>query len=183
MSETGNIEQTHGSQTAVQHAAEDLANRLKALADTLAAEVKPRRLSYGPGRVGRYIRRQSPEGYVLDPVSAKVLMADGRLWTYSRGSSARFPQGRLFDARVDYPEFAGARSFPGGREFTFLGVKVGKYSFGWAAPDEGSGESDSGDSDSGCLQAIYGEGLSVHWLTADEAFADIAASVIANQPD
>ncbi len=173
MSEVGNIEQDADKTTAVQQAAEELASRLEGLAHTLGSKTSIRRVVYGPGRVGNYIRRQSPAGYVIDPVSLKVLLDDGRVWSYSRSESVRFPNGRLFDARVDYPEFAGGRSYPGGREFVFLGAVLDKYSFGWAAPADGDGEPDSAG-----LRAIYGEGRLVRWVTADEAFTAITEAMI-----
>ncbi len=176
MSDVGNVQQNEDRQTAVQQAADELASRLKALAETLAPIATPRRVPYGPGRLGKFARRQSPEGYVLDQVSLKILLPDGRLWNYSRSESTRFPTGRLFDARVDYPEFAGGQSALGGREFVFLGAVLDKYSFGWAAPDDSVSESDAGG-----LCAIYGEGRVVRWVTADDAFRVIAESALARQ--
>ena len=171
MSEVGNVQQNEDRQTAVQQAADELATRLKTLAETLAPNAKTRRVPYGPGRLGKFVRRQSPEGYVLDQVSLRVLLPDGRLWTYSRSESTRFPSGRFFDARLDYPEFAGGQSALGGRQFVFLGAVMDKYSFGWAAPDDSVG-----DSGEGGLWAIYGGGRVVRWVTADEAFRAIAES-------
>ena len=69
MSEVGNVQQNEDRQTAVQQAADELATRLKTLAETLAPNAKTRRVPYGPGRLGKFVRRQSPEGYVLDQVS------------------------------------------------------------------------------------------------------------------
>lgn len=174
MSDVGNVLQEAEKQAAVEKAAAELVSRLKSLADLFASKAGPRRVLYGPGRVGQLLRRQSPQGYVIDPVSLKVLLPDGRIWSYSRTESNRFPNGRVFDARVDYREFAGGRSFPGGREFIFLGAVLGKYSFGWAAPSEAEEESDPGG-----LRAIYGQGPAVRWATAEEAFTAIADSVIA----
>ena len=173
MSEAGNIEQHADKVTAIQQAAEELTTRLKALADTLASRTDARRMPYVPGRVGQLLRRQSPPGYLIDPVSLKVLLDDGRLWSYSRSESTRFPNGRHSDARVDYPEFAGGRSFPGGREFVFLGAVLDKYSFGWGAPGDLDGEADSAG-----LRAIYGEGRLVRWVTADAAFTALADAAI-----
>lgn len=141
----------------------------------LAGKAKPRRVPYGPGRVGKLFRRRSPAGYVLDPVSLKVLLPDGRVWSYSRNEASRFPAGRTFDARINYPDFAWGRSFLGGREFIFLGAVLDKYSFGLAV-----GDHTPGDPDSGRLSAIYGEGPTVRWVTADEAFSAVTESALAN---
>ncbi len=176
MSDVGNVQQNEDRQTAVRQAAEELATRLKALADTLAPNAITRRVPYGPGRLGKYARQHSPEGYVLDAVSLKILLPDGRLWSYSRNEATRFPKGRLFDARVDYPMFSGGLRSLSGREFVFLGAVLVKYSFGWAPIDGSVGESDAGG-----LCALYGEGPVVRWVTADEAFRAIAESAIAKQ--
>lgn len=153
---------------AVQHAAKDLNARLKKLADTLAARQKPERVRYGRGRIGNTFKRLSPEGYVLDPVNLQILLPDGRLWTYSRSDATRFPTGRYYDAGSDYPQFAGNRTFPGGREFVFLGAVLGKYTFGLAVNDGQCGPAQ--------LCAICGDGRAVRYVTADEAFAVIAES-------
>ncbi len=175
MSDVRNVQQNAYQRATVKAAAEDLAARLKAIADMLAAQAKPRRVAYGPGRVGPLLRRRSPAGYVLDPVSLKVLLPDGRVWSYSRNEASRFPAGRTFDARIDYHEFARGRSFLGGREFIFLGAVLDKYSFGLAVSDH-----TPGDTDSGGLSAIYGEGPTVRWVTADEAFSAVTESALAN---
>ena len=179
MSDAGNVQQNtqqdDDKQAAVVDAAEELATRLKALADTLATKTQPQRVPYGTGRFGSFGRRLSPEGHVIDPVRLKMVLPEGRLWSYSRTQAARFPTGRLFDARVDYAEYTGNRSFLGGREFIFLGAVLAKYSFGWAAPYE-----KPGDVDSGGLRAIYGEGPTVRWVTADKAFSAITDSALAN---
>ena len=160
----------------VEQAAQELAVRLQALADSLAAHVQPRRVPYGPGRIGQAFRRQSPKGYILERSSLKMLLPDGRLWRYSRAESSRFPDGRTFDAGVDYQEFGGGRSSPGGREFVFLGAVVNNYSFGWAAPSEADGETSPGG-----LWALYGEGKDVRWVPADEAFTAITEAAITRQ--
>jgi hypothetical protein len=168
---------TDGSdkESAVRDAAEELATRLEALADTLAATTPPQRVPFGPGRFGPFGRRLSPKGHIIDPGSLKMVLPDGRLWSYSRSEADRFPTGRLFDARVaPDPGYTGNRSFLVGREFIFLGVVLAKYSFGWAAPYE-----KPGDVDSGGLRAIYGEGPTVRWVTADKAFSAIANSALA----
>jgi hypothetical protein len=168
---------TNGSdeESAVRDAAEELATRLEALADTLATTTPPQRVPYGTGRLGPFGRRLSPKGHIIDPGSLKLVLPDGRLWSYSRSEADRFPTGRLFDARVDYSGYTGNRSFLVGREFIFLGVVLAKYSFGWAAPYE-----KPGDVDSGGLRAIYGEGPTVRWVTADKAFSAITDSALVN---
>jgi hypothetical protein len=153
---------------AVQRAAEDLNVRLKNLAGTLSGRQRPERVRYGRGRIGNAFKRLSPEGFVLDPVNLQMLLPDGRLWTYSRSDSTRFPMGRSYDASIDYTQFAGNRTFPGGREFVFLGAVLGKYTFGLAAGDHAHGPAQ--------LCAICGEGRSVRYVTADEAFAAITES-------
>lgn len=179
MGEAGNLRQSHEEQTAIQQAVDELATRLQTLADRLAERTTQRRIPYGPGRVGRrLLRRQSPEGFVLDSASLRVLLPDGRLWIYSRSESTRFPTGRLFDARTDSPGFAGARSFLAGREFVFLGAVVDKYTFGWAAPTDSVS-----DGAAGGLCAMYGEGPAVRYVSADTAFSAIEESAAALSAD
>lgn len=153
---------------AIQRAAEELSSRLKTLAQNLAVRRKPERVRYGRGRIGNAFKRLSPEGFVLDPVNLQMLLPDGRLWTYSRSDSTRFPTGRFYDAGTDYTQFAGNRTFPGGREFVFLGAVLGRYTFGLTVND--------GRHRPTQLCAIYGEGRAVRYVTADEAFAAIAES-------
>lgn len=157
----------------LQRAADDLAGRLQELAVELARWREPKHIHYGGGRVGELFKRRSPKGFLLDPASRQMLLPDGRLWSYSRGDANRFPTGRFYDARTDYAEFARSRIFPGGREFVFLGAVLGKFTFGFArpvgyGPDELSG-----------LCAICGEGRSVRYVTAADAFAALAESVAA----
>lgn len=172
----------HGSAqraAAVQAAAAELAARLEHLAARLAKRQEPVRVRYGRGRLGNSFKRQSPEGFILDPATLQLLLPDGRLWTYSRSDSTRFPAGRYYDARADYAQFAGNRTFPGGREFVFLGAVLGKYTFGFASVHR-SGEvvvQRPG------LCAICGEGRAVRYLTADEAFAAIAETAPAVAAD
>lgn len=154
---------------AIRAAAAELGARLKELADTLATRQKPERVRYGRGRIGNNFKRLSPEGFVLDPVALQMLLPDGRLWNYSRSDSARFPTGRYYDAATDYVQFAGNRTFPGGREFVFLGAVLSRYTFGLAG--------DAGNHSVAELCAISGEGSSVRYVTADEAFAVITDSV------
>ncbi len=168
MSEINDRQNGQERAAAIKRAAAELARRLEQLADTLAARQKPQRVRYGRGRIGNTFKRLSPEGFVLDPVNLQMLLPDGRLWTYSRSDATRFPTGRHYDARSDYTQFAGNRTFPGGREFVFLGAVLGKYTFGLAAGDGQHGPAQ--------LCAIYGEGRSVRYVSADEAFAMVAES-------
>lgn len=156
-----------GRQAAIQAAADELADRLKCLAHQLAeSHHHTKRVHYGHGRLGQSLRRRSPAGYVLDQANLLVLLPDGRLWSYSRSDVQRFPSGRTYDARTDHVGFGGARSFPGGTEFIFLGAVVGKYTFGFA---DGAGESAPHG-----LCALVSEGGAVRYVDAEEAFADLA---------
>lgn len=178
MGEMGKHDRDHADDidrtATVESAAAALANRLKELADTLATREKPTRVRYGRGRIGNTLKRQSPEGFLIDPVNLQILLPDGRLWTYSRSDSTRFPTGRYYDAGSDFAQFAGNRTYPGGREFVFLGAVLGKYTFGFAAGHQ---------SEPPGLYAIYGAGRSVHYVRADQAFAAIAESAPAGAAD
>jgi hypothetical protein len=151
-------------EAAVRRAAAELAVRLKKLAGTLTKRQAPTRVRYGRGRLGNSLRRQSPEGFVLDP-NLQMLLPDGRLWTYSHSDSSRFPAGRYYDAASDYIKYAGTRTFPGGREFVFLGAVLGKFTFGFGGATQAQSPG---------LCAIYGSGRAVRYAAADEAFATIA---------
>lgn len=150
----------------IQAAADELADRLKDLADRLSAANGARRVPYGDGRIGSALRKRSPEGYLIDPTKLQVLLPDGRLWSYSRSDAQRFPNGRVYDARNDYSGFAGGRSFPGGTEFAFLGAVIGKYTFGFADGVETS--SPNG------LCALVSEARAVRYVDVGDAFADLA---------
>ena len=173
----------------VLQAAAELAYRLETLAGALAVREKPERVRYGRGRLRHSRKRHSPAGFVLDPANLQILLLDGRLWTYSRTDSARFPTGRYYDARADFASFVGNRASPGGREFVFLGAVVGKYAFGYAGNYQGHDSDDSGRHRSHAgpvrvepagLYALCGEGSAVGCITADEAFAAIASLRAAN---
>lgn len=153
----------------VHAAADELADRLQELADQMSARHKPRRIHFGRGRLGGSFRRRSPAGFVVDPVNLEILLPNGRLWSYTRSDSQRFPAGRYYDPRTDYAEYAGGRSFPGGTEFTFLGAVIGKYTFGFA--DGQDPTSPHG------LCAIVSEGRAVRYVGIDEAIADIADTI------
>ncbi|MBU3749995.1 MAG: hypothetical protein FGM52_06000 [Mycobacterium sp.] len=160
--------QLSATPTPIQAAADELGELLKQLADRLATRHTPEGVRYGPGRLGKSFRRRSPEGFALDPVNLQLLLPDGRLWSYSRSDSQRFPDGRCFDARADHTGFGGGRSYPLGTEFIFLGAVIGKYTFGYA---DGAAES----SPSG-LCALVSEGRAVRYMDAERALADLAQS-------
>lgn len=157
---------------AVAAAAEELADRLKELATRLGSTLRPRRVQFGKGRLGGSLKRKSPEGFVLDSTNLQMLLPDGRLWSYSRSDTIRYPAGRYFDVRSDHASFARGRSFFGGTGFTFLGAVVGKYTFGLA--DHGSH-----DRASGTLCAICTEGKSIRYVDVTEALSDVADGVVA----
>lgn len=165
------LEDTATVAEAAAAAADDLADRLEALARQLATEVKPSRVRYGSGHLGGALKRRSPAGFVLDTVNLQMLLPDGRLWSYNRSDSARYPTGRYFDVRADHANFARGRSFFGGQAFIFLGAVVGSYTFGLADP--------AGDCPSpGALCAISGEGRSLRYVDPDEAFIDIVKAIL-----
>lgn len=150
-----------------QAAADDLATRLKGLADHLGTRLQPQRMPYGRGLRGRFMSR-SPEGYVVG--RNQVLLPDGRLWSYSSSDAHRFPNGRLVDPKTDHIHYSGIRTFPGGTEFAYLGTKLGKFTFGVADR--------SAQSTSSRLCAVTSEGPSVRYIDADEAFAELERSLL-----
>ena len=164
------VEQAADKQAEVDRAAADLAIWLQKLADQLALTLTPQQVQYGQGRLGKAMKRRSPEGFVLDPGNLQMLLPDGRLWKYSRSDSQRFPTGRFYDARLNHPEYAGGRTSPGGTEFCFLGAVIGRYTFGYAERDTGSAP--------GGLWAIANEAGSVRFVPPDEAFAEIADAAL-----
>lgn len=165
------LQDSHDSMAALARAAADLADHLLALAGSLAARQETSRLRYGPGRLGGWFRRQSPVGFPLDPAKPQVLLPDGRLWSYSHSDATRFPNGRFYNPRTDYLEFAASRTFPLGTEFRFLGAVLGRYTFGFAHPDGTEPRAATG------LWGLCGEGRSVRFVPAADAFAAIAGSV------
>ncbi len=152
-----------------QDAADQLADRLKAAADTLASNgLRPRRIPYRPARGGGLFKRRSPNGFVLSSVGPRLqmLLPDGRLWRYHE---RRNVEGIFFDARTDHGRaIHGSIPLDGGR-FSFLGAVVGKHHFGYR---EGA---ELADSPAGFeLGAIIGRaGESPDYLKADDAFATI----------
>lgn len=152
-----------------QSAADELAHRLKDLADDLGTTLRLQRIDYSLGGFRNIFKSRSPAGYVVAPLC--LLLPDGRLWTYSRADADRFPCGRSYDARHDHAVYASARTFFGGIEFRFLGAVLGKYSFGIAELDRSRG--------SAGLCALVSEGTSAYYLKPDEAFEKLATSLLA----
>lgn len=155
----------------VGQAAKELAERLKDLADELAVRRAPTPVRRRPAVRGAPVpvRRRSPAGFVLDARSKQLLLPDGRIWSYSLSDHVRFPNGRIYDVATDYGSYIRCRMSPGGREFVFLGVIIGKYSFGFVA-----GEAADPTKRPCGLCAIYSSGPGLVCVTADEAFAAIA---------
>lgn len=152
-----------------QSAADELAARLKGLADHLGTRLQLQRMPYGRGMRGRF-KSRSPEGYVVG--RNQVLLPDGRLWSYRSSDAHRFPDGRLFDPHTDHIHYSGIRTSPGGTEFAYLGTTLGKFTFGVT---DGSAQSTSGR-----LRAVTSEGRSVRYVDADEAFAELARSLLSH---
>ena len=154
-----------------QAAAEELATRLKGLADALAESgARPKRFWYGNGR----IKRRSPSGFLLDTFGPHLLLPDGRLWHHH---SRRNPEGILFRCpgrphpRCAWPRFRWAPSV----SRLPLGAVVHKYSFGYLDHDDEreDGRGASGAA-AGTLCAISGKANSPQYVDADAAFTDIA---------
>lgn len=135
-------------------AAEELAGRLKGLADTLAATGRPKKISYGRG----FIKHRSPAGFVVDAPNRQMLLPDGRLWSYTGGDVGQ-PAGRYLDVAADYQKYVHSRISLRGTTFAFLGATLGRYTFGFAG---------------GTLSAIVGEGTSLRVVDGAEAFAALA---------
>lgn len=166
------LEDTATVAEAAAAAADDLADRLEALARQLASEVNPSRVRYGRGHLGGVLKRRSPAGFVIDAGNVQMLLPDGRLWSYSDRDAARYPAGRYFDVRADHANFSRGRSFFGGQGFIFLGAVVGSYTFGLVDPAGGCPHP-------GALSAISGEGGSLRYVDPDEAFIDIVKAILA----
>jgi len=152
--------------TSRQAAADELAVRLKKVADELAGMgLRPTKVPYGRGHAGGLIKPRSPRGFVLDAVAPQLLLPDGRLWYYH---SRLRPEGIYFDARVDH-ERSEHGSIPlGDQRFSFLGAVVHSYNFGYKHGDDSS--------DGFELGAIIGKGGTAQFVNAAEAFAEIVAS-------
>lgn len=169
-----------GKAATIEQAAAELADRLQDLADRLADRNDPTSVQYrrSPARFLKRVRYgRSPAGFLLDTGSTRLLLRDGRIWSYSPNDYGRFPAGRVYDVRADYTDYTGCRMFPGGREFVFIGVIIGKYTFGFIANDaDGSTGQPSG------LCAVYGGGSALECVTADEAFAAVGEELIGHQP-
>ena len=160
-----------------QAAAEELATRLKGLADALAESgARPKRFWYGNGR----IKRRSPSGFLLDTFGPHLLLPDGRLWHHH---SRRNPEGIYFDARIDHTRAAHGPISLGTRRFAFLGAVVLKYSFGYLDhEDEQDVAQGASDAAVGTLCAIAGHANLPRYVDADTAFADIARTLSAKPP-
>lgn len=135
-------------------AAEELARRLKELADTLAKSGRPKKISYGRG----LIKHRSPSGFVADAAERQMLLRDGRLWSYT-SSDVGHPSGRIVDVKADYRNFVHSRITLKGTTFAFLGATLGRYTFGFA---------------DGKLSAIVGEGASLRVVDGAQAFTALA---------
>lgn len=160
-----------------QTAADELATRLRGLADSLSVSgARPRRFWYGNGR----IKRRSPSGFLLDTFGPHLLLPDGRLWHHH---SRRNPEGIYFDARVDHTRAAHGPISLGAARFSFLGAVVHKYSFGYLDhDDDGEGTPRAAGAAAGTLCAISGKANSPRYVDADTAFADIARTLSATPP-
>ena len=148
-----------------QAAAEELAVLLTGLADRLAAGgMRTKRVLYGVGLV----KRRSPKGFVLDSSGPKLLLPDGRLWSYHTRLS---PDGTYYDARVDHIRSV-RNSIPlGDGRFSFLGAVVGKYNFGYRH------SSDPADPAYELGAMISGDGGVPRYVIASEALAAVAAEL------
>jgi len=156
---------------ACDRAADDMADRLSGLADRLGTALRPQRMPFGKGRLAGALRRRSPAGFVLDAVNLQMLLTDGRLWSYSRSSSLGAPAGTFFDVRAHHSRFAASRGFFAGRQFTFLGLVMGTYTFGLV-------DRPGGDQGTWELCALCTEGQSITYVTVDDALSDIGDRVI-----
>ncbi len=150
-----------------QAAADELAEKLKEVADRLAANgLRPKRVPYGRGRAGAFLKMRSPQGFVLDSVAPQLLLPDGRLWHYH---SRRGDDGIYYDARVDHQRSAHGSIPLGDSRFSFLGAVVLKYNFGYR---HGDGQEQGYE-----LVALSGKTDRPTCVSADDALADIVASL------
>ena len=150
-----------------QAAADELATRLKKVADELAGNGRgTKRVSYGRGHVSGLIKPRSPRGFVLDAVAPQMLLPDGRLWHFH---SRMNPDGIYYDARVDHSR-SNHGSIPlGDARFSFLGAVVNSYNFGYKHAEDGSGGFELG--------ALIGKGGSAHFVDAADALAEIVGKL------
>jgi len=146
-----------------QAAADELAARLKKVADDLAAAgARPDRVPYGRSHSTGLIRPRSPRGFVLDSTGPQLLLPDGRLWLYH---SRRSVEGIYYDARIDHKRSRHGSIPWGDTRFSFLGAVVRNYSFGYRH---------SVDSTAGFeLGALIGQAGSTLFFDATAALADI----------
>lgn len=118
-----------------QAAADELALRLKKVADELAGGgLRPKRVPYGRGRANGLIKPRSPKGFVLDATAPQLLLPDGRLWHFH---SRLNPEGIYYDASVDHVRSQHGSIPLGGDRFSFLGAVINKYNFGYRYSEEG----------------------------------------------
>ena len=145
-----------------EHAAQELAARLKDLAAELAAAgLRTKRVPYGPG----VIKARSPRGFVLDPLFPQLLLPDGSLWYFH---SRLDPQGIYYDAPADHGRSDHGSIPLGDMRFSFLGAVIRPYHFGYRYRE------DDGTSDGG-LGAIVGQvGSPQRYVSVTEAMAAIA---------
>lgn len=148
-----------------QNAADELAARLKGVADELAGNgVRPKRLPYGPARSAGLFRRRAPKGFLLYAVGQRlvVLLPDGRLWLYHE---RRNIEGIFYDARTDHGRsMHGSIPMDTGR-FNYLGAVIGKYHFGYRQDDAAEG---TNSYELGAM--VSRDGAAASYLKADEAF-------------
>lgn len=143
-----------------QAAADELADRLKKVADELAgAGLRPKRVPYGRGLANGLIKPRSPKGFVLDAAAPQLLLPDGRLWYFH---SRLNPEGIYYDARVDHVRSEHGSIPLGDARFSFLGAVVQSYNFGYL---EGEGGFELG--------ALIGKAGQTKFVDAAEALSDI----------
>ncbi|WP_313673224.1 hypothetical protein [Mycolicibacterium sp.] len=145
-----------------EHAAAELAARLKNLASDLAAAgLRTQRVPYGRG----VIKARSPRGFLLDPLFPQLLLPDGRLWYFH---SRLDPQGIYYDALADHIRSDHGSIPLGDMRFSFLGAVVRPYHFGYRYRE---------DDETGAyeLGAIVGKvGTSSRYVGVTDAMAAIA---------
>lgn len=151
-----------------QLAADELADRLKDVADRLAARGVPiKRVPFGNSR--GLVKRRSPKGFVLDSLAPQLLLPDGRLWHYDTRMN---PDGIFYDARVDHPRSMHGSVPLGDFRFSFLGAVVSKHSFGYRHPVDDTAATIYE------LGAVVGtDGGSIRFVAIGEALAAITAKI------
>lgn len=155
-----------GTQQRVGEAADDLADKLRQLASALADRATPQRVPFGRARFG-FLRPRSPRGFVISRHDLEVLLPDGRVWTDGLPGPDGRRTGRYIDVRDAGGGNRASRMKAGGREFVYLGLTVGGYSFGVTDVDTRPR-----------LCAIVSTGRDITLIDADAAFADIAHKAV-----